>query len=88
MTKKIQEWVLGLLSCNLSLDKFGTVSDMENQLKKDWVEIVATQFKKEFDEEIDVSYMPAFEVMVCTLAAIIRMSVKVNFAPLRQYLSG
>ena len=27
-------------------DKFGTVSDMEAQLKKDWVEIVAAQLKK------------------------------------------
>ena len=42
-------------------DKFGTVSDLEAQLKKDWVEIVAAQFKKEFGEEIDPSYMPAFE---------------------------
>ena len=45
----------------LPKDKFGTVSDMEAQLKKDWVEIVAAQFKKEFGEEIDPSYMPAFE---------------------------
>ena len=42
-------------------DKLGTVSDMEEQLKKDWVEIVAAQFKKEFGEEIDAAYMPALE---------------------------
>ena len=45
----------------VSKDKFGTVSDMEAQMKKDWVKIVAAQFKKEFGEEIDASYMPAFE---------------------------
>ena len=42
-------------------DKFGTVSDMEPQMKKDWADIVAAQFKKEFGEDIDASYMPAFE---------------------------
>ena len=30
-------------------------------MKKDWAKIVAAQFKKEFGEEIDASYMPAFE---------------------------
>ena len=43
-------------------DKFDTLSDMEPQLKKDWVEIVAAQFRAEFGEEIDESYMPSFEV--------------------------
>lgn len=42
-------------------DKFGTLSDMEAQMKKDWVEIVAKQFRAEFGEEIPASFMPAFE---------------------------
>ena len=42
-------------------DKFETVSDMEVQMKKDWVEIVAKQFRAEFGEEIDASFMPALE---------------------------
>ena len=42
-------------------DKFETVSDMETQMKKDWSDIVAAQYKKEFGEEIDASFMPALE---------------------------
>ena len=42
-------------------DKFETLSNMEAQMKKDWVEIVSEQFRAEFGEEIDPSYMPAFE---------------------------
>ena len=42
-------------------DKFGTLSDMEAQMKKDWVAIVAKCFREEFREEIDKSYMLAFE---------------------------
>ena len=42
-------------------DKLEIVSDMEAQLKKNWVEIVAAQFQKEFSEEIDPSYLSAFE---------------------------
>ena len=42
-------------------DKFGTLSDMEAQMKKDWAEIVAKQFCAEFGEEIDASFMPALE---------------------------
>ena len=42
-------------------DKFGTVSDMEAQMKKDWAEIVAAQFRAEFGEEIPESFMPALE---------------------------
>lgn len=42
-------------------DKFGTISDMESQMKKDWVRIVAAQFRAEFGEEIEASYMPTFE---------------------------
>ena len=42
-------------------DKFGALSDMEAQMKKDWVEIVAAQFRAEFGEEIPESFMAAFE---------------------------
>ena len=42
-------------------DKFGALSDMEAQMKKDWVEIVAAQFRVEFGEEIDSSFMSALE---------------------------
>lgn len=42
-------------------DKFGALSDMEHQMKKDWAEIVASQYKQEFGEEIDASFMPALE---------------------------
>ena len=42
-------------------DKFGTVSDMELQMKKDWAEIVAAQFRAEFNEEIPESFLPALE---------------------------
>ena len=42
-------------------DKFAIISDMEAQMKKDWVDIVAAQFKEEFGEEIDSSYLSAFE---------------------------
>ena len=42
-------------------DKFGMLSDMEAQMKKDWVEIVAKHFSGEFGKEIDKSFMPAFE---------------------------
>lgn len=41
--------------------KFGTLSDMEAQMKKDWVEIVAAQFRAEFNEEIPASFLPALE---------------------------
>lgn len=41
-------------------NKFETVSDMEAQLKNDWVDIVSEQFRLEFGEEIDKSYLPAF----------------------------
>ena len=42
-------------------DKFETVSDMEAQMKKDWVEIVSAQFCAEFGEEIPESFIPALE---------------------------
>ena len=42
-------------------DKFSVLSDMEVQMKKDWVEIVCAQFKEECGEEIASSYLPAFE---------------------------
>lgn len=42
-------------------DKFGTLSAMEPQMKKDWASIVAAQYKKEFGEEIEASFMPALE---------------------------
>lgn len=42
-------------------DKFGTLSDMEAQMKKDWATIVAKHFSKEFGEEIDPSFLPALE---------------------------
>lgn len=45
----------------MSKDKFATVSDMEAQMKKDWVEIVVAQFRAEFGKEIPESFMPAFE---------------------------
>ena len=45
----------------VSKDKFGTLSDMEAQMKKDWAEVVAAQFCVEFDEEIPEFFMPAFE---------------------------
>ena len=41
-------------------DKFETLSDIESQLKDDWVDIVSEQFRLEFGEEIDKSYLPAF----------------------------
>ena len=42
-------------------DKFGTVSDMEPQMKKDWAEIVAEKYSEEFGKEIEASFMPALE---------------------------
>lgn len=42
-------------------DKFSVLSNMEAQMKKDWVEIVCSQFKEECGEEIPASYLPAFE---------------------------
>lgn len=42
-------------------DKFGTLSDMEAQMKKDWAEIVAENYKAEFDKEIETSFLPALE---------------------------
>lgn len=33
---------------------------MESRLKNDWVDIVSEQFRAEFGEEIDKSYLPAF----------------------------
>ena len=42
-------------------NEFGTLSAMEAQLKNDWASIVATQYKKEFGEEVDASFMPALE---------------------------
>ena len=42
-------------------NKFEYLSDIESQLKKDWADIVAVQFQKEFGEEIDKSYLPALE---------------------------
>ena len=44
----------------VSKDKFTTVSNMEAQLRKDWVDIVSAQFQREFGEKIDLSYFPAF----------------------------
>lgn len=45
----------------VSKDKFGTLSDMESQMQKDWASIVASQYKQEFGEEIEASFMPAME---------------------------
>lgn len=42
-------------------DKFGALSDMEAQMKKDWAEIVAAHFRAEFGEEIPELFLPAFE---------------------------
>lgn len=42
-------------------DKFGILSDIESQWKKDWKELVVAQFQKEFGNEIDESYLPALE---------------------------
>lgn len=42
-------------------EKFDSLSDMEAQLKKDWVKIVCKRFSSVFGEEIHSSYLPAFE---------------------------
>jgi hypothetical protein len=41
-------------------DKLDILSDMEDELRAAWVKSVQKQFKKEFDEDIDKSYLPAF----------------------------
>lgn len=42
-------------------DNLELLSDMESEWRKVWSECVQKQFKKEFGEEIDSSYLPAFE---------------------------
>ena len=42
-------------------DKFSDVSDMELQLRREWVAVVARYFQEEFGEEIEQSYIPSFE---------------------------
>ena len=44
----------------LNKEKLSIVSDMESQLRKDWVEIVSENFKKEFGEEIEKTYICTF----------------------------
>ena len=41
-------------------DKLEVLSDMEEELRDAWVCCVRKQFKKEFGEDIDESYLPAF----------------------------
>ena len=42
-------------------DNLELLSDMESEWRKVWSKCVQKQFKKEFGEEIDSSYLPAFE---------------------------
>lgn len=42
-------------------DKLELLSDMESEWRKVWSKCVQKHFKKEFGEEIDSSYLPAFE---------------------------
>ena len=43
-------------------DKLKSISEMEPQLKKEWVSIVCQKFFAEFGERIDPSYIPSFDV--------------------------
>lgn len=67
----------------VSKNNLETLSDMEAQMKKDWATIVSEKFKQEFDEEIDSSFMPAFNEHGLFLSRINKGQYKGKLRPVK-----